>query len=218
MGLAAWFKLNDDATDSSGGGHDGTAANVSYVAGKVGQAGSFNGSSSKVTVTGLMNSITAMSFACWVNCTTPQTNARIAESRDNADPNPGWILYIPANGVPVAVIDAGATYVAANGPAGSIKSGTWRHVAFVWNGATITVYVDGVAGTPVAYTGTVTKTATTVIGNGSQATAYWYSGLIDDVRIYDSALSLSQIRAIWGSGRGTDLAAPDIAAKLRRSA
>lgn len=46
----AWYKLDGNANDSSGNGYNGTAVNLSYVTGKFGQAGSFNGSSSYVNL------------------------------------------------------------------------------------------------------------------------------------------------------------------------
>jgi len=42
MILIARYPLNGDANDVSGNGHDGTPTNVSYVAGKLGLAASFN--------------------------------------------------------------------------------------------------------------------------------------------------------------------------------
>jgi hypothetical protein len=44
----AYYKLNNNANDSSGNGYNGTASNVTYAAGKFDDAAVFNGTSSKI--------------------------------------------------------------------------------------------------------------------------------------------------------------------------
>ena len=46
MALVAYYPLNGDANDYSGNELNGTPTNVSWVDGKVGQAGEFTGSNS----------------------------------------------------------------------------------------------------------------------------------------------------------------------------
>lgn len=83
----------------------------------------------------------------------------------------------------------------------------WHHVAVVQSGnslASISLYVDGVAET-LSYNGGGAATAiNTVIGATTQgriggsghATNYNILGSIDDVRVYDEALSASQIQQL----------------------
>lgn len=55
MALVAYYPLNGDANDYSGNELHGTATNVTWTDGKVGQAGSFNGTTayiSRASVTG----------------------------------------------------------------------------------------------------------------------------------------------------------------------
>ena len=83
----------------------------------------------------------------------------------------------------------------------------WHHVAVVQSGntlASISLYVDGIAET-LSYNGGGAATAiNTVIGATTQgrigasghATNYNILGSIDDVRVYDEALSASQIQQL----------------------
>jgi hypothetical protein len=71
----------------------------------------------------------------------------------------------------------------------------WRHLALVRAGGVWTVYVNGVpAGPTWTYTPNTPDTGT-FIGN-DQNSAIRFNGLIDDVRIYNSALSAAQIAAL----------------------
>ena len=50
MSLIGWWKLDGDASDSSGYGNNGTANGVSWVDGKIGQCGEFDGSDDNVVI------------------------------------------------------------------------------------------------------------------------------------------------------------------------
>lgn len=76
---------------------------------------------------------------------------------------------------------------------------TWTHVAGTWDGSTLTVYVDGQPGQPASRAGSmVTTTAEARIGSGEQLeeTGGEFAGLIDELTIYDRALTQSEIGAI----------------------
>ena len=85
----------------------------------------------------------------------------------------------------------------------SLPSGSWYHVAATLDSGTVQFYVNGVAkdqGTGVTITGT---TDDLIIGAvpGSNA----FNGLIDEAAIFDSALSSSDITAIYNSGTPNDI-------------
>ncbi len=78
----------------------------------------------------------------------------------------------------------------------------WHHVAGVYDGANVYVYIDGVSvdSTPPVLTGTINNFAHSVcIGtSGSQCTENnFFGGLVDDVRIYNRALSSSEIQDLY---------------------
>lgn len=82
----------------------------------------------------------------------------------------------------------------------SIDDGTWHHVAYVYDGTTLTGYVDGVAGTtPVAVAiGRDLLLEDIELGNeGSGGGGGGQEGrLIDNVRVYNNALSASEVAAL----------------------
>ena len=76
----------------------------------------------------------------------------------------------------------------------------WHHVAGVYNGAEIVLYVNGVEIGRTPATGDLQKNAFPLL-IGDVAAARFFRGAIDDVRIYESALSSAQIHQICDHGR-----------------
>jgi len=67
-----------------------------------------------------------------------------------------------------------------------ITSGNWHHVGFVWDGSNRILYIDDIEVARDTLAGLRDCDGSLNIGVGSdfEAGAFW-SGLIDDVRIYD---------------------------------
>jgi len=84
----------------------------------------------------------------------------------------------------------------------AIADGTWRHIAIVVPNATSTLgnvqyYIDGsLGGTFSGAQNINTGTAPLRIGDSFQDTARDFKGLIDDVKIFDSALNASEVMAL----------------------
>jgi hypothetical protein len=83
------------------------------------------------------------------------------------------------------------------------KIGVWQHVAIVWaSGQNLQLYIDGVLNTPTnieaTRSGTLTGYTRLIAGKGCKDTAadQGWDGLIDDVRIYNYALSQAEITAV----------------------
>ncbi len=112
---------------------------------------------------------------------------------------PTWKLAIK-NAVPLFYVYAGG---ALDGPwTGSVSTNTWTHLAGVYNGTNVILYKNGVELGRTAKTG-LTDTALTAVMIGAENSGGItnpYTGLIDNVRIYNRALSASEILAIYNSG------------------
>ncbi|MBN1972161.1 MAG: LamG domain-containing protein, partial [Sedimentisphaerales bacterium] len=86
----------------------------------------------------------------------------------------------------------GVAYVVGNIP---VNDGEWHHFAGVYDHANLILYVDGNVDNTFAATGTPSTTPSTNlwIGGNSGNTVRFWDGWIDDVRIYDTALSAAEI-------------------------
>ncbi|MBU4421901.1 LamG domain-containing protein [Patescibacteria group bacterium] len=77
----------------------------------------------------------------------------------------------------------------------------WRHIVGVFNGSSLSLYVDGaLTSSPTAFTGNINivDSANFEIGRAF-GSAYYWDGSLDDVRIYNYALSASEIANLYVS-------------------
>ena len=81
-------------------------------------------------------------------------------------------------------------------------AGSWHHIAIVRSGTNMTSYLDGsvvrsqtFSSNPVAASGHLNIGA-----DRTATTAYLYTGQIDDLRVYERALTLSEVLALYGLG------------------
>lgn len=193
-GGVALYQLNGDATDVSGN-YDGTATNVTYGAGQFGQAGVFNGSSSKITTSLTQTNTSAWSWSFWVNI--------------NAKPSSGLVAAILSNingSAPFAgvtfLIDSPNFGIASNGSniwtTNTINPSlsTWYHIAITYNGSnTITPYINGQSYGAISHTPSNGNTIT--IGDSDVSSWGSFNGSIDQVRIFNRALRPYEVEALY---------------------
>ena len=78
-----------------------------------------------------------------------------------------------------------------------ITDGAWHHVGFVWDGSDRILYVDDAEVARDTQVGLGSSEGGLYIGTGkNREPGSFFSGLIDDVRIYDEALSAEDVAAL----------------------
>lgn len=110
------------------------------------------------------------------------------------------------NSIDVILSSAGtATDGVAVTPNDVISAGVWVHIAYVYNGTDIRIYIDGSlasngASNPATYSsGVFNGTAEFRIG-GQDGSTSWADGLIDEVFVFNRALSADEIADIYNNG------------------
>jgi prepilin-type N-terminal cleavage/methylation domain-containing protein len=124
--------------------------------------------------------------------------------------------YVANTGYSLEVLSTGAVRMNINGGANSkttatkpIIAGVWSHIVGEFsNGNTIKVYVNGslIQTWPITQTTLISNNGILAIGSPSDNAGidnYSLSGLIDDVRIYSSALSSSDIQKLYAEGKAS---------------
>ena len=200
--------------DSSGNGSDGSALNpngtgMSFVAGKVGNAISFDGVDDTVVVGADNYNIPfkKMTMAFWMNTDTaaPTTYGMAIHRNDNANIGSSVFFGGVETGTNKITATIGANVEGWTSGKTEIVAvpGTWYHVVCSWDGVTARIYVDGVEATSYSFPASsfVNKAATTRIGSSANSSSYLLSGKVDDVRLYDRSLSRSEILTIYESER-----------------
>ena len=80
-------------------------------------------------------------------------------------------------------------------------TGTWYHLVAIYGTTSITGYVNGVQNNTTSSTvdGAFSSSGSFYVGTQG-ASQRWFSGQIDDVRIYNYALTAGQIKTLYNAG------------------
>ncbi|MER5620251.1 LamG-like jellyroll fold domain-containing protein [Streptosporangium sp. NPDC002544] len=224
-GLVAAYGMEQGAgttvSDSSGQNNTGTAGDTSWdSAGKFGKALSFNGTTSMVTIGDApsLRLTSGMTLSAWVKPTT-LTDWRTVVMKDlsSGDGAP-YGLYASDSNVPAGWLLT--TEGEQRSPKGTtaLPANTWSHLALTYNGATAKLYVNGMQAGQLAVTGDFYDDGGDVHIGGNNAWGEFFSGLIDEVRIYNIAQSSTQIQTDMNTPIGATATTSGAAQQLRRSA
>lgn len=78
---------------------------------------------------------------------------------------------------------------------GTVTSNAWHYVVAAYDGSYVTYYIDGVASTPIARTGTiVSKPSAAKIGLEDGWTSQWFGGSLDEIRVSNAARSAAWVK------------------------
>jgi prepilin-type N-terminal cleavage/methylation domain-containing protein len=198
-GSIAYDYSGNNATGSWSGTQAGTNGYYSAGEGDFPWAGYFNGSSSNdyVNVPVSFTSSVGVTFTAWVY---PTNVTNIPDVVHTSSADKGLILQ-SSSGFPFEMQTAGLSnvYLTCFSGGGSILN-TWNYLVGTWDGATTRVYFDGVLCGSQSAVGTLTFSNIN-IGARSAGSQYTFPGLIDDVRIYNHALSATQIASMYAGGK-----------------
>lgn len=200
--MKALYAFEGNAQDTSGSGNHGTANALSYVAGKVGaQAAQFNGTSSYVLIPRSIQD--DFTVAMWLKTTNTagSAGAQWWNGKGLVDGEVGgggadWGTAIVNGKFVLGVGSSGGDTTIASSV--NVNDGTWHHVAATRHNTSgaMAVYVDGVLrGSGTGPTGSRTWPANLRIGSLQTANNF-LNGTLDDVRLYDRILSVSEIAAL----------------------
>jgi hypothetical protein len=203
--LLLHLKLNESsgttADDSSTYNRDGTATGTAtWIAGRRHNAFDFNGST-KIEVNSLLGSPTSFTLACWARIDATDTSG--AEGVTLGD----YVLLRPhdvSNGAPVAhFYYGGGSYRTVVATSSYIGRG-WHHFAATFDDVanSFRLYIDGALVATTSTTSSVSwsglGTMTRVGTHGNTNTNLDMDGAIDDVRVYNKALTQSEIADLYG--------------------
>jgi hypothetical protein len=199
-GLVAAYDFNAGSgttvSDLSGNGNTGTIVNATWTtSGKYGSALSFNGTNAQVVVndSASLHLTTAVTLEAWVNPSSaptgwqdviykPVDNYFLEASSTNGN-KPGTGVLLTSSAEPITY---GSTQLAAN---------TWAHLAMTYDGTTLKIYVNGALVTSTTQSGTITTSTNALQIGGDTIYGQYFKGLIDEVRIYNVALTQAQIQS-----------------------
>ena len=210
-GLVAAYAF-DEATgstlsDASGNGNTGTISGATWTSGRYSYGLAFNGSSARVNVqdTPSLDLTTAMTLEAWVKPTTVTSSWRdvIYKGNDN--------YYLEATSTSTARPVGGATIAGVHPQATgtvAIAANTFTHLATTYDGSAIRLFVNGTQVASTAATGSIATSTKQLQIGGDGIYGQYFAGTIDEVRIYNTALTQAQIQADMNSPIGSGSSDP----------
>jgi hypothetical protein len=216
-GLIGEWHLDGDAKDTSGNGNDGAlAGNVTFAPGKYGKAAALNGAGDYVTVpdsASLKDGQTGLTVAAWVKLERlPAANTYYTPIAKEHS----YRFIISSDGGAHFVVATSKNGWYADGTVAGLgtrlDAGEWYHLAATYDGHELRVYVngalDGMGGPLTGYIAAHAKQlgrngenvkAPLTFGAKTSGNLDYTAGLIDEVRVYDRALSDDEIAALYGA-------------------
>jgi hypothetical protein len=199
-GLVAAYGFNEgtgtSSADASGTGNGATISGAAWAtAGRFGRALSFDGVNDLVTVADAssLDFTTGMTLEAWVN-PSALSGWRTAILKE-ATGGLAYALYAHDNAPRPAVTVNVAGRDHSSGGSAQLPLNTWTHLAATFDGATLRLFVNGVQVGSGALGGSLlTSTGALRIG-GNAVWGEYFSGLIDEVRIYNRALTAAEIQS-----------------------
>jgi Tfp pilus assembly protein FimT len=215
-GLVGYWHLDEGTAtttyDASGYGNNGAlVSSPTWTSGsncKAGRCLSFNGSTNYIlgpssnSITG--NNNQAITISAWIKTSASTAQYPVAVKRSAAE---STLISLSSNqnssGVASAgnlgflTRDSGDTAHSYLVYSGSYNDGQWHYLVAVVNGSSRKLYIDGVerGSDSVGMQSVSNNTAPTTIG--SFGASHFFNGTIDEVKIYNRALSASEILAAY---------------------
>ena len=219
-GLVGYWKLEESsspAVDSSGYGHNGTWVGDPTSSSTVPTVNFANNNS--ISLDGTDDSVsipddshldtTQVTAMAWIKTAATDDFSGVVAKVPSGGTRAGWILTVANTSVLRCDVDSGPSGGFAVSTT-TLEDDAWHHVACSYDGSNIRVYVDGGAaeGTTAFSAGLGQQDEPIIIGKDPLSAAREFSGLIDEVRVYNRALSQNEITTIAngdqpGMGLGT---------------
>jgi len=196
----------DIAYDSSGNGNNGTINGAEWDAGKYGNALLFNAQDNYVEVptSDSLEIDTNVTIAAWINwIDAGDTWLAIMANGQQDGPWENYGLFVNRGGrflYFTLSLDGG--HVTQQTPNDVIEPDEWLHACATWDGSTARIYVNGEMVLEQAQAGELVPPQLPLRIGHRNGSAHYYNGIIDEVRIYNHALTEVEILAAMEGGEG----------------
>jgi len=214
-GLVAYYPFNGNANDASGNGYNGTVNGATLTTDRFNNPDTayyFNGSNSSIDLTPLaFNNLTQGTIGTWIELDSTMQETIFAKQHPGANSYGIFTVgyYVASNGGPIPGQPGELYYHAANneGNASSstlLSAGVWHHVAVVFSSTNCDLYIDGNPSGSFSGNFSVPNdtSAITSIGDWGADVGIGMVGRIDDFRIYNRALSSSEVSQLYALEAG----------------
>jgi hypothetical protein len=207
-GLVGWWPFNGNANDESGNGNNGTVNGATLTNdrfGNVNKAYSFDGVDDLINVGNpiqLSIAISSYSQSAWVFFyDTPVSFGSypiVSKRHDNTGNDWATPVFRSTQNFWFFADDAnysGPTYAMSS----TISLGTWKHTVFVKENDSYKIYLDGVLDVSIVDNHTMNGSSNDLIFGAQLAWPQYFKGLIDDISIWNRALTQQEITDLYNA-------------------
>lgn len=151
----------------------------------------------------LIANSTTISLTAWVYLRNPAPSFPdfdgLAGIRNNVDAD-FYLLHFSANSIEARFRNSTGTNFDVIGT--GVQLNTWTHLALTYDGTTLSLFIDGLLDSSIPASGSITSaTEDFYMGNLLfQTTNYWFNGKLDEVSLWNRALSDAEINCIYRNG------------------
>ena len=222
-GLVGYWKFDNasgtTATDNSGNGNNGAlVGDATWGIGYLNGGLSLDGQSGYVRVPSTPNLeqvSNAVTICAWINFGTNITYTagdmqdvvrKVISESTNLPPYSAYDLVIQSFGNRILEVRMGVTRASdlTRGTSGWSKAhtyGYWYHLAGVYDGSTVQIYVNGVLESSTSFSGTLLQTSQPLCIGRYGTVGEAMNGIVDDLHLYNRALSATEIETLFNANR-----------------
>lgn len=202
--LRAWWKLDDNtgtiADDFTGRSQDGMITGAAWAAGINASALSFDGADDGILVgsSAAMTGTGDLTLAAWVKIDPGSPLSTVIQQREaGATGYQGqYVLNVNADGTVNFFIYNNSTYQFDLTTSATVNDGRWHYLAAVREGTAGRIFIDGVQAASAVGAVQALALHPVAIGYDHRDNNKRFDGLIDEVRIYERALSAAEIDSL----------------------
>jgi len=205
----AWWKLNENTgtstADSTGNGNTGTlTGGASWVSGpNSSSAVSFSGAQQvSVSSSAAYSGSGFISVCAWLKPNVTSRGDIVTRWTTGLGGSQFTLLYGLTVGKPQFYISNGTlpTIIGSGEGSTTMSIGVWYHVAGVYDGSNVKVFLNGVFQSQAAATAMQTTSLTGYIIGNNAAPDGQLDGAVDDARVYGYALTNAEVLSIYNAG------------------
>jgi hypothetical protein len=201
-GLVSWWPGDGTAADIQDGNNGAVQSGATYAPGLVGQAFSFNGSGQYIQVPDAANlefgTNSPITICLWAYRTNNNSIMHIVGKRTGCSAGNTFNYQMALDNSAGFGLEFGAANPNQVSTHVDLPLNTWWHLAGTFDGTTFRFYTNGVlAASAIGMLGPINSAPLRIGTSGDCAS---FAGQLDEVQLYNRALSVSEIQAIYAAG------------------
>ena len=201
-GLIAYYPFDGNTTDLSGNNNNGVViGGVTWTTGVIGNAAHFNGTNAYIKVnnsTSLQSPRNALSMSAWIYLENGHdiVSGIASKTETNNYGQYGFAIHHWSNNSLYVHLREGS----GNGTPYNFQNNRWYFVAFTWDGNSIRLFVNGeLIGRHQYSKPLIVDSNPLTIGLDGPGNYEYFKGRMDELRIYNRALSQSEVEQLYST-------------------